>query len=336
MEIAQITILLLFLSVLIYLVALIRKLHAGFELMNTKISTIEKSEEVKKLNENLKVLKTNNLQEWLDAINAHTEKEESSLEFLEATSRRFPKNRKIIEDIRGVLSPLASKGENLIVRREALVRLREHANRFLNNCNVEDFEYALEFRNDVIESTERIVNEIDNLRESNLQEQLKVLERKVAQLKQKPKNEDLLKEIEQIDQQIDQNELQGFSDLKSKYEDLSKVLIGTLEDTEQEGKAKLKKLNEKAIEDAKKVHTLIENHSEGGIKDKFTGPSKPVNYNEKNNLQKLIKLISGHDHNKLLPSTSNYLRTVEGEVFGKLSSKGKVLFTELMVKESFK
>jgi len=72
------------------------------------------------------------------------------------------------------------------------------------------------------------------------------------------------------------------------------------------------------------------------MKDKVFGPDKPVNFNEKKHLLKLTKLLSNKGTNKLLPSTVNYLRTVEAEVFKKLSAEGKVLFTELMIKEEYK
>lgn len=295
-----------------------------------------------KLNSNLthltsvfEQLNTDDYRVWQDAIKKETD-DEAKLELLESAAERFPNKVEIIKSIREILGPLANKSENLLVRREALMRLRKHANNFSENCDFENFEYAREFQNKVIESIESVVKKIDELRKSNLSNLLNELEKKIKKIKKDPDKNELLEEVERIDELIDQNVLGNYPELKNRYEKLSEKLIQNLDKEENEGKSILKNINEKALEDAKKVVKLIEDHSEGNMKDKFFGPNEPVNYNEKKHLSKLIKLLSNNDKNKLLPSTLNYLRMVETEVFNKLSSDGKVLFTELMIKEEYK
>jgi len=272
---------------------------------------------------------------WEDAVERESD-EEAKLELLESAAERFPSQVKLFKLIREILDPLANDSDNLLIRREALIRLRKHANNFSENCSIENFNYARNFKNEVIVSIESVVKKIDELRETNLSKLLNELEEKIKKIKKNSDKNGLLEEVEKIDSLIDQNVIVNFPELKNRYEKISKNLIQVLGDEESDVKSNLKELNEKALLDAKKIVKLIENHSDGNFKDKWLGPDQPVNYNEKLHLSNLTKLLSNKDKNKLLPSTANYLRMIEAEVFNKLSSDGKILFTELMIEEEYK
>jgi len=295
-----------------------------FEILNTNIN---------KLSEQLEnsISENENFKHWNDSINSE-EVEEKKLELLEAAAKRYPSEKEIVEEIRKILNPLASEGDNLLIRREALIRLRDHANRFIDNCIVEDFDYALDFKNNVISSMETVVKKIDELREANLRKFLDDLGNKISKLKKKPDDESLLQEIEKIDERLDQNLLVNYPTLQVKYEELSKSLIQILNINEKESKAELRDYNEQVLKDAKKAQKLIQKHSSGSMFDS----SDAVNYNKKIHLSKLVKLITGHNQNMLHPSTINYVRMVESEIFNKLSSEGKILFTELTIEETYK
>ena len=292
---------------------------------------------IRKLNNNLSLLskKLDNstietVTDWNDAIK-NEKNDEKKLELLETAAKRFPSEKILVEKIRDILEPLATEGDNLLIRREALMRLREHTNLFINNCSVKDFDFALKFKNQVISSMEAIVKKIDELRETNFDTVLKELENKISQLKKRVDDEKLLEEIEKIDGRLDQNLLVNYPTLQAKYERLSKALIQILNINEKESKAELKFYNEKVLKVVKEAQALIQKHSSGI----FFKSSDAVNYNEPINLSKIVKLIAGHNVNKLHPSTINYLRLVESEIFNKLSSEGKILFTELMIERAY-
>ncbi|MCH8568867.1 MAG: hypothetical protein LAT67_11410 [Balneolales bacterium] len=275
------------------------------------------------------------LQHWREMI-AKPGNDVNRLEFTEAAAIRFPSERKFIEEIRQILHPLAKESDNLLIRREALIRLRNHANRFYEHCFLKDFEYASRFKREVLESMEAVVKKIDELRKLNIEKQLKEMEMKINRLKYGAKSAELTEEIEKADQKIDHSVLDNYPGLKQKYEELSQVLMTILSKNESEGKEELKKYNQEVLDKAKKAVELMKHHSEGGIIDKITSREKDVNYNEEKNLIKVLRLIAGHDMAKLHPSVVNYLRVAEAEVFNKLSPDGKILFTELMIKEAYK
>jgi len=311
-----------------------------FDQISTQLNEIKKSNQFDKLNTNINILsgqlensisENETLKHWNDAIK-NEKVDERKLELLEAATKRYPSEKELVEEIRKILNPLATEGENLLVRREALIRLRDHAIRFMDNCIVKDFDYALDFKNKVISSMEAVVKKIDELRKTNFDMFLKELENKITKLKMSPDDENLLQEIEKIDERLDQNLLVNYPVLQTKYEELSKSLIQILTINEKESKAELKNYNEKVLKDAKKAQKLIQKHSSGSMFDS----SDAVNYNKKINLSKLIKLIAGHNFNKLHPSTTNYVRLVESEIFNKLSPEGKILFTELTIEETYK
>ncbi len=284
--------------------------------IKSNFNELLQSDQWDKLNSNLthltsvfEQLNTDDYRVWQDAIKKETD-DKAKLDLLESAAERFTNKIEIIKRIREILEPLANKSENLLVRREALMRLRKHANNFSEKCDFENFAYARDFQNNVIESMESVLKKIDELRETNLSNLLNELESKIKKIKKDPDKNKLLEEVEKIDELIDQNVLTNYPELKNRYEKLSKTLIQILGNEENDGKSILKDLNEKAVKDAKKVMELIKTHSVGNMKDKVFGPDKPVNFNEKKHLLKLTKLLSNKGTNKLLPSTVNYLRTV--------------------------
>lgn len=319
-------------------------LQEKFSEQEKTLNRIEKSDrletltvQLKNISKSLSVFESENesTEQWLEAIENPSD-DINKLELLEAAANRFPSEKRFIERIREILQPLIEEGDNLLVKREALMRLRNHANRFSENCPISDFEYANRFKNEVIDSMENVVKRIGDLREENLEKQIADLEKRINKLKKSSKKNELLEGIEKVDEKIDQSVLGNYPKLNSKYEELSKELITELNESEKESKKDLKKYNEDVLQKAKKAIKSINNHSEGNVKDKFFGPDKPVNYNQKKNLTKLLKLIANHDTDKLHPSVSNYVRMAEAEIFNKLSPNGRILFTELMIKEAYK
>ncbi|OLS33741.1 hypothetical protein [Bacillus sp. MRMR6] len=287
------------------------------------------------LSENLKYYKKESCRLWHELIKGETN-ESKKLGLIEAAIKRYPDNRMYIEELRRMLEPLSVNEDNLLVRREALMRLRDNATLFLENCKSKDIDYAFEFQNKVVSSMESVVRKIDELRKSKLERELNVLEEKLERAKENPNNEAIYLEIEEIDTAIEHNALTNYPELQTRYEILSQELLQIFKEKEGEDGNTLREYNEQALVDARHIMQCMERHSEGGVKDKFFGPNDPVNYNERHHLLKLVKLISKYEGNKLLPSTTNYMRIAEAEVFNNLSSEGKVLFTELMIQEAYR
>ena len=71
---------------------------------------------------------------------------------------------------------------------------------------------------------------------------------------------------------------------------------------------------------------ILENSFKKGYIDFIPGTSKQIDA-DKLDLAKIARMLSGRDPGKLLPSTMNYLRAAEGEVFNKLSPEIKITFT---------
>lgn len=319
---------------------LLRKISQNNYRLKEEIKEIKKSEPILALNKNigeltdkLDQLSTDNKKEWF-SVAEDIEEEEKKLEYFEAAVRRFPSDKELIVKIREILDPLANDDDNLLVRREALMRLRDHANRFVENAPLEDFDYALQFREEIINSMANVVEKLTQLRKENMSNMLTELNNNISILEDNPKNNGTLKEIEQLDRNIDREILSDFPKLQKEYDRLSNSLMKILTNNEKESKESLKSYNKKVLKEAKSVVDKVQNHSEGKVKEKLFGPDNPVNYNKKKNLKKLVDLLSGFDSQKLLPTTENYLRMAESQVFNKLSPEGKKLFTKLMIEES--
>lgn len=166
-----------------------------------------------KINQYLEGTSNRNIENWREII-SKTTNSENKLRLLEAAAKRYPSQKDFIISIRDILDPFAKDDENLLVRREALIRLREHADRFAENCEIEDFDYACSFNDDIVVSMESVIKKIDDLRKTNLENIILDLKNKITLLEKKPKNTKLLEEIERIDKNIEHSILNNYPKLK--------------------------------------------------------------------------------------------------------------------------
>ena len=308
------------------------KLEESMNELKNSISIEVFNDNLAELSNQLDKLNREDHKKWLRAAESISD-EDRKLEYFESAARRFPNKKIFIDKIIELLGPLANN-DNLLVRREALMRLRDHANRFVAHAPLENFDDALQIRDEIIGYMKKAVEKLDNLREQTNSDLLTDLESKISDLEAQPKDNQTLKEIEKLDEDIDKEILSNYPDLQKKYDILSKSLIGILNNNTKASKKSLKSYNKKALRKAKSVLDKIQNHSEGKLKDNFVGPDNPVNYNKRSNLTNLVESLSGFNSEKLLPTTENYIRMVESQVFSKLSSEGKKVFTKLMIEKS--
>ncbi len=274
--------------------------------------------------------------QWLKKID-QIEKNELKLEYLEAAAKRFPADKEIIKQIRDILFPLAGKesADNILVRREALMRLREHVNNFSDHCGIDDLSYAHDLKKEVVASMEDVVATIDQNRRNSINRLLQEMGEDIKKLHIKPSDSELLNKIEKKDERIDKSLLRNYPEMQKRYTELSNELMQILGAGEIESKTGIRKRNEKALEDGKAALVILESSYKKGFKEYLSGTSKHIDTGTLD-LGKIARLLGRHDYSKLLPSTVNYLRTAESEIFAKLSPEDKIKFTELMIQESSK
>ena len=171
MDIIIVVLLALITVTLVIGVLYVRRWSQKFVKQQESLNRIEKSDRLEsltvqldKVSKSLLSLDSESVEQWIQTIQ-NLEDDTKRLEYVEAAASRFPAEKRFVEEIREILNPLVKEGENLLVKREALMRLRKHANRFSNNCDMCDFDYANTFRDDVLESMESVVKRIDELRE---------------------------------------------------------------------------------------------------------------------------------------------------------------------------
>ena len=213
------------------------------------------------------------------------------------------------------------------------MRLREHANSFAGHCRIDDLPFALEFKQEVVASMGDVVASIDERRRDNISRLLQEMEGCIKKLEDDPPNTKLIEKVEQIDQQIDKSVLGNYPDLQTTYDKLSQWLMHILGTVEKQSKPEIKRLNENALKDGKAVLELLDKSFPKGYKSYIPGTSKQIDAGQLD-LEEIARLLSRHDTDRLLPTTINYLRTAEAEVFSKLSPEGKIRFTELMIQQS--
>ena len=145
---------------------------------------------------------------WLKTVKSQTDTDK--LEYLEAALERFPGNKKFVDMIFTELAPYAFNSENLLVRREALMRLKKHAEIYHKYCSIDQIQNAIDIKNKVFEGIQSISLSIDEVKKERIDNSLSELEEIVTQLTKDPKNESLLTQIEMIDQEIDQDYLKEY------------------------------------------------------------------------------------------------------------------------------
>ena len=281
---------------------------------------------------------SNDITQW-EARIANMGEDTEQLEVIDAATMRFPNERPFIELLRNKLSPIAAGDENLLARREALLRLRNHAERFIEHCRLDDLKYALDFRREVSQQMANVVQKIDELRKANLQALVENLEQHVISLEKHSDNTDLLKRIEKTDQRIDQNILSNYPELRIKYDQISGKLVQLMQNRSLESKAAIKAYNNKALGKAKSAHQFLNDSKKFKSRGRANGDIDSWiedNPELEKSIRTMAKKLAVSDHGKLLPITHTYIRTVESEVFAKLPNEGKILFTQLMIEESYR
>lgn len=241
--------------------------------------------------------------------------EGEAVEMAEALCSRYPHSREAFDALVGLYLPATEEGNDLLVRREAVLRLKEHADRFAEACALDDLARAREVRADVDALADDLMDAVRRQRRDRLAAQVEELATKVGGLGgDGAPADDVLEEIGRLDNGIDKALLGQHEDLRTRYEELSKRLVEGL----QEQSDDVRNYNLKALEAAKAAWAMFEK-GKGVIKDDF-------------NVTAIAKRLSGWDQRHLLPATSTYISTVYAEVFQKLKPKQRLDMTRRMIK----
>lgn len=293
------------------------------------------------------------IEDWIKMISKQEDKYQK-LQYLEAAIKRFPTEKKLIIQLQDLLIPHTNnsstqklnndtfntqesngkktKRKNLLVQREALMRLRKHADCFVDHCRIDDLPFALQFQEQVVASMVDVVASIDEYRKDNIDRLLQKMDGYINNLKKKSSDIKLLEKIEHIDHRIDKNLLNNYPDFQKKYERLSKSLMKLLSDIDKRPKPEIKSVNEKALKDGKEVLKILDK-SLSKTKNILSIRNKTID-GDQIDLKKITRLLSRHNSSKLLHTTLNYLRVAEADVFTKLSPKAKITFTKYMIQQS--
>lgn len=316
---------------------LISKTKLIYEDLNEKLNSQKANLDennilVKKLSNQLENTFEENSSVWDETIE-RAENEEDKLRLLKAAFYRFPKKRIYVDQIRAILEPKCISNKNLLIRREAIVILENVFNQFINHCKNEDFKYAKDFKESIQYANEVLLEEIDNLHQSNIEEQLSLMKKYLNEfdaIKNSSVAEKHLLKIEKADQSINQKTLKRFPELQKEYKAISKQIIDILrKDKDQRNQKELIDENNKAIENAKEVLALFDDE---GFLTKILNRTKFDNQE----LKKLVRLLNPEKPELLIPSTIQYIKLAENTLFSKLNSKEKESFTRLMVNETYK
>ncbi len=280
----------------------------------TKISSADESAEVDsvqpKIDEEEDVLERD-----LRAIDEANEND--VVDFAIAVFDRHPESRKALEKLLSICRPLTSEPHDLLVRREAVIRLKDASEKYLRNCSIDELPLAKEVQTEIDRLADKIMEDVRTQQREGLESQIKQIELKVKVICKNGKISDIaLNDIEKIDSVIDKEALRQYEDLQSRYDKTSKELIRSLN---QEGKAKnVQDYNLQALKAAKEAFKYFKEEN--------------VIFKKEFDIGKLAGLLGGWDQQQLLAATNTYISTVYAEIFQNLKPEDRLDMTEQIIR----
>lgn len=281
---------------------------------------IQEQNNVAELNSDCKSIKT-----WIGLAEKH--QKNGHPEILESAFLRYPSSIELFEKIVSYYLPLASTGENLMVRRAAISNLSNHLALFAKYCSPDAYiDIAIKTKKTLEKLTSEVIALLETRQKEYFEISITELEEQFAKYVKLGKDERCLESIAKLDESISKDALKEYTDLSKRYQKISKKLISYFQketvSTEDVGN-----YNMRAIELAKSAWELIKSNKAGWFADDSN------NFNQEENMMKLVENLGGWDPHKLHPATNTYISSVYAEIFQKLKPESRAMFTELMVRE---
>lgn len=215
---------------------------------------------------------------------------------------------------------------NLTARRGLINKVTEYTNRFLTYCVWEDLSYAMDKKQEVSLLVDKLVSELDDLKQKHIEESLSKMEDLVGKLGNSSKTirAKILDEISVIDESINKNDLKLY-ELNDRYKVILSKLTGDLQAGSSLDRIDIE-YNLKAIDSARFAASEFTKHKAEGF---FTDDENDYNRPEK--METLISHLSGWDTTKLTYYTNMYITSVYSEIFSKLKPESRPKLTQMML-----
>ena len=266
------------------------------------------------------------LRGWIEMARAKNGAD--AVDLIDAAIDRYPASKELLDKIFAHYGHLASESDDLQIRRAAVTRLGNVAERFSERCARSDYESARARLREVDRLSARLIESAERLQRERLAEKVGALEQAVSVLIASSTSADAeLEQVGKLDESISRDALREYPDLRTRYEDTSRRLVQLL----QKGSTAIKsevEYNLRAVNSAREAWKLMQEHrAEGWLHD------ASADFNKAWNMAQLVQRLGGWDFHRLLPPTSTYISSVYAEVLQKLAPESRAEFTELMVRE---
>lgn len=259
---------------------------------------------------------TARLQEDLDVV-ANMESVEE-LDVWNALADRHPGSDVAVGRLFDLLASVAEADPDLLARREAVLRLKEVADKFRLESPMEKLSLAMQFQGKVAELADGLMVEVGKTRRESLAQTIGQLESLVESMKGlETPDEEALNEIAAIDGSLDRDALNQFADLKTRYDAVSTSLIQLL-DTKDD-------------RDSRRAYSMLAVESAREALNQFE-QGKGFLAAEKYDVARLAQLLGGWEQQHLLPAAHTYVASVYAEIFQKLKPDERLAITEKMIR----
>ena len=271
--------------------------------------------------------KERKMAEWMDYIDALPAPEER-IEALESAMNKYPYAKELVLKYEQEIKPLLHS-EQPLVKKRGLERWNKVTRVFLDHCDVEDYELAINMYSDVIEQGRQFMESSYQKRVEMAKQQLRLMNEKLKEIEQwdewstvqeegrkehKEKRDHLIAELEELERQLDQQLIGKVRDLKAAYHAISKRIMDVLTDHSDEDQ--VKRYNLEAIESLQTLHTA------------FSRNKKAYRFGR---VDEIASVLGAWNLSDLTTQTNVYYQYVYREIFENLDSDQKPILTEAVL-----
>lgn len=251
---------------------------------------------------------------------------DDALEYLEAVFTRFPSSPRVFDElVKGYLGIIDSNPTELLVKRDALVRLQTHVGRFSDACSRFDLAHARRIHAQLNERMDALLMDVESRQREGLEAVLMRMEKDIATLRDSGEDDEVLERLAALDEAIDKRVLSKYPDLNDRHRTASRDVVEAMQKI---GPSKEScEYDQKTVEAARNAWVFFQDHAEKGLLNDGTN-----DFNNTDNLDKLVAVLGGWEVQRLLPSTNMYLSSVYSEIFQKLKPDGRLYLTSEMLK----
>lgn len=267
---------------------------------------------------NVEINKSNKeIENWLQYVKS-LDQPQDQLRALESSINKYPFSKKLIQKYIEILSPRLHHTNNLAYK-NMLERFNSIARVFLDNCSVEDYDYAKNLYETTVNLGRQFMEENYEKRKNIVSEQLTMIENLVEQIKQSQpyEKESLMNKLENQEQSLDKNFIQKVGFLKRRYHNLTKEIIQLFEE-ESEQEVDIKAYNLRVVNELKRLEEKLELYPEK-LKD--------------HHVIEVTRQLGRLNTALFTAEVNLYYQTIYNEFFIKLSRSQRAMFTEQVLQE---